>query len=96
MKTVNLVRSHVYGTSRHEQTLRYSGFQYLSMPCAGHETIRAMLERAMHFGFTHVRFTGDWERYTVRKGMKIPQGPYVFKSPSLSDILSKATGGRIV
>ena len=86
-KTAQIYRHAVYGTSRHCQMLRYKGFSYLCLDCAGHETIRLMFERALILGFTHIRFTGDWSRYTVRKTMKIKPGGYTFEAPTIADTL---------
>ena len=86
MKTATLERTHIYGTPRHQQALVYRGnvvrfwehghSTYLQAPCFGLETIASMVDRALEQGFTHIRFAGDWQGYTVRKTMKLVTNRY--------------------
>ena len=102
MKTATIERHAYYGTPRHYQCVTYRGHvlrwaepgnvsAMAHAPCNGHETIGAMIEHARRFGFTHVRFAGDWTRYTVRKRMQIPAGRYVFVPPTIDAILQGVT-----
>lgn len=98
MKTATIERYHVFGTSRHNQSLTYNGSTlhywsdgqsvYVQAPCYGIETIKELSKRAYQRGFTHIRFCGDWSGYNVPKTIKIPSIGYVeFKPRQLGDIL---------
>lgn len=99
MKTATLERYAIFGTSRHMQRLTYrgklvswpiegQGRACASAPCYGHETIAAMMRHAFNAGFTHVRFVGDWKRYTVRKTLRTSPKPYTFNPPTIAKILA--------
>lgn len=85
MKTATLERYHCFGTPNHHIRLTYRGetlhwrdmespglsFAFADCPHFGTAEVNVMIDRVRRFGFTHIKFTGDWRGHTVRKGMKL-------------------------
>lgn len=84
-KTATVTRAHVYGTPRFDLRVTYRGevirwregsadvwaiVQHLS-PSPDFDPVKLCREYAKRQGFTHIRFCGDWDRYTKPKGGKL-------------------------
>ena len=81
MKTATIERYHVYGTNRYDLCVRYNGktLSWVSTEPSWHvvhavaldhgaDSLRAMVDHARRHGFTHVRYTGDWDKRTKPHG----------------------------
>lgn len=86
-KTCTVQRYHVFGTHHHHVQVSYRGhvlqwrdqsspglsFCYADVPEYG-DAVQRMLDLARRWGFTHARFTGDWQGRSVRKSLKLNKG----------------------
>jgi hypothetical protein len=80
-KTATIERFHVYGTPRYGYVLTYRGnvirWREGLAECWAQtaddslESLQSLKARALQFGFTHVRITGNWERRTKPNGGKL-------------------------
>jgi len=82
VKTATIERYHVFGTMRHNIRVTYRGNvltwvtsdpwtrHYADASFYGQESIDAMRQHAKRAGFSHVRFVGDWDKWTKPKGGK--------------------------
>lgn len=80
-KTATIERCHCYGTPRFYFCLTYRG-RVCSYWQTGHivycqtmaddlESLQAMKDHARKQGFTHVKFSGDWDKRTKPQGGKL-------------------------
>ena len=81
MKTATIERYLAGGTNTYWLSTYYRGrilnwvadrvSCYATAPDYGQESIEESKARAKRFGFTHVRFVGDWSKRTKPKGGKL-------------------------